>query len=315
MQLIYFFQPSLFEGFGNVGKEQTLTMNKHLPTFSGKACAPVRTSTVVSEKRNLNLAVWVAFSALLLGGPINRLQSQSTEVQFIHAAEGELTDTLDVYVNQVLIANDLPRNAATAFLVDLPAQIGFPLQITLAPEKSASVAEGFFSQSVPAQEGGLTTIAFIGNPLSSVAPFQFLVDGASQKVSSDTSKTAVSFLHAAPSAAAFDMVLREGGMVFGALGYGQVTPYLHLRPDDLFLDVKASGTSNILSTYGSEMAECRVVEYRVVGARGVVVLRGQGMPTGGDGQFQVAVSSLATGLYFLEIKTSSGGLAVRFVKM
>lgn len=240
-------------------------MNKHLPTFQGKACAySYAHVTAVSKKKSPTLAVFVAFSALLLGGPIHRLQSQSTEIQFIHAAEGELTDTVDVYVNQARIANDLPRHAASVFLTDVPAQPGGALHITIAPYTSVSAAEGFFDQFLPVQAGSQTTIALLGNPQSSIAPLSFLVDGAAQTVSSDTSKTAVSFLHAAPNAATFDMVLREGGMVFGALGYGQFTPYLLLRPDDLFLDLKASGTSTILSTYRLSTGPYKGQAFRVI---------------------------------------------------
>lgn len=239
-------------------------MNKHLPTFSAERCAALRTSLVVSEKRKAHLAFLSAFSALLFWGPVGALQAQTTQVQFIHAAEGSLLDTVDVYVNQVLIVNDLARGYASGFLDDLPAQTGFPLQIALAPANSTSAADGFFAQSVFYLDGGLTMVAFVGDLASSGTPLQCAVDVYAQKVSSDTSKTAVSFLHAATGAGAVDAVLREGGMVFGNLGYAQFTPYLNLKPDDLFLDVKASGTSNILSTYRIFTSPYKGQAFRVV---------------------------------------------------
>ena len=244
-------------------RTNTNKMNKHLPTFSGKTCASLRTSTVGSEKRNLNLTFLVVFSALFLGGSTNGLKSQTIGVQFIHAAQGEMLDTVDVYVNEVRVVNDLPRNAASAFLTGIPTQTGIPLQITLSPAESSSAVEGFFTQTLSFQENGLITIALIGEYLSAASPLQCLVDPVAQTLSSDTSRTAVSFLHAASGAAAFDAVLREGDMVFGALGYGQFTPYLNLKPDDLFLDVKASGTSNILSTYRLSTGPYRGQAFRV----------------------------------------------------
>lgn len=232
-------------------------MNKRLQTFAWKVNYRVlsATSIFVAPTRFANLVLGVHFA--LCSMLSFESYAQTAKVQLIHAAEGESLDLVDVYVNQVLMINDLSRNSASPFI-----QIDFPLQITLAPAASTSAGDGFFTQSVTAPLGDLTTISFIGNPLSASAPLQFLTHGA-QLVASDSSKTAVSFLHAATKAMALDAVFREGGMLFGGLGYGQATPYLNLKPDDLFVDLKLSGTSNILSTYRLSTAPYKGQAFRV----------------------------------------------------
>lgn len=181
---------------------------------------------------------------------IPALHAQTMSLQVIHAAEGESLEVLDVYVNKERVINDLARNTASPFLTGIPVQVGFPVEITLAPSTSTSASEGFFTSFASVQYEGRNTIAIIGNPESASRPLDILTYQGAQILATDASKTAVSFLHAATKASPLDAVLREGGtMVFGALGYGAYTPYLNLAPEDLYLDVKVSGTSNILSTY------------------------------------------------------------------
>lgn len=224
-------------------------MNKHAFVFTQKIRNSSLGTTFVSGDRDTNVVFFWIFLSGLLFNPLTSAQAQTASVQFIHSAEGQSVDTVDVYLNNTLIINDFARYSATSFLSFLPIQVDTPSQIVLAPAGSASAAEGFFSQAVVFETDGIYTVALIGDAQSMTSPLDWVVDEDARVFSSDTSRAGVSFLHAAPSSPAFDVLLREGGMIIGDLGYAQFSPYLNLKPEDIFLDVKWTGTSNIISTY------------------------------------------------------------------
>lgn len=105
------------------------------------------------------------------------LCAQSGAVQFIHVAEGESLDMVDVYINKERVVNDLMRNAATPFLTGLPIQIGFPVEITLAPATSSSAAEGFFTSFAALDYDGRNTCSIVGNLLNGAGPLSVVTQG------------------------------------------------------------------------------------------------------------------------------------------
>ena len=135
-------------------------MNKHLPTFLGKACASVRTSTVVSEKRNSNLVFLLAFVATSAYLFPNHLLGQSLERREALTANSM---SLDLNVKSFLNCAK-PHTAVVQIKDDGTGKGTMDLQhrkvnvLSLTGEQLNRYREISFSSSSPSSESPLVVL-------------------------------------------------------------------------------------------------------------------------------------------------------------
>lgn len=242
-------------------------MSKHLHVFLEGGLSPFKPLLRPSGWSTHGFCLRLVVLAALFSVVLTTIQGQQVSVQFIHVAQGQQSDAIDIYANGNLVVANLLRNGATPVLSFPPQQIGLPLTLAVAPGSSASVNDAFYTTNLNAPFDGIVTAVLKGEVGSLIDPFEILVDSTTQFVSADPAKTGVGFIHASsriPAIDGIDGVLREGGMVFGALAHTQFLPYLNLAPIETFLDVKLSGTASILSTYRLSLEPYKGTAFRIV---------------------------------------------------
>lgn len=203
--------------------------------------------TSVLIRRSPSFAKKGLIFVLLINLFFGFLRAQTAQVQLIHAAVGWPVPPVDVYVDGILWAEGLSFAKATSF-------ISFPIapksSVVLREAKSVASSTPLVSFEVEALQVDKRYVFSVCDEESSApVPVHLVIDDAVQWVSSDTGMTDVKFMNVGPKVPAFDVLLRDGGMILGGLGFGQISNYVPLHPVDNYLDVKASGTSNIFSTY------------------------------------------------------------------
>jgi hypothetical protein len=173
-------------------------------------------------------------------------QERNTGLQFIHACKGTSMDSIDIYLGNTILVEDLPFSQASAFVSISSVN---NQKFTVLPHRSTALKDSIFSFSLSPKKDSLYTITLLGNAKSgTVFPYGRSI-GLARKTALNAQRTEVSFVHAAPGAQAIDVVLRVGPMILGNLGYGKASNYLEFEADENFLDVKVSGTSDIIGTY------------------------------------------------------------------
>jgi Domain of unknown function (DUF4397)/Secretion system C-terminal sorting domain len=186
-------------------------------------------------------ALVVLFMVLLTGG-----SAYGARVQFVNASEDFVNlTTIDIYVDGVKTVPSLMQFAATE-----PIEIaGGTYDFAVALGGSQLVGEAFFTQSISVGADSLYTFFYYGLKESVTNPFDLFVDGNTRYVSLDTDKADISFVHLANGAEAVDIVLRSGPMIAGGVGFRSASDYQALDGEDLYLDFKRTGTTDIISTY------------------------------------------------------------------
>jgi hypothetical protein len=170
-------------------------------------------------------------------------------VQFFNASvnSNPFLTSLDVYVNGNLFADDLTYGSASIFLEVPPLS---STTVTVAPKNSNTAADGFYSQvcdfSAP---DGRFMVVFTGESGNTSQPFQLVLKSDIKLEASDPTTTELMFVHATQSVGGLDVVLRSGPMILGNLEFKQSSGYLAIAAIEQYIDVKATGTSDIISTY------------------------------------------------------------------
>lgn len=188
--------------------------------------------------------------ALTLAG-LSLLMSIQTisaqKIQFINAVDDASLNVVDVYINGNLFLEDMAVNTPS-FVYDMPE--GTSLNIAVAPGNSTSAADALFGikDTVWANQHHILTLS--GSKTNLDRPLGIIVDKSGWSISTDPAKVAVKWIHAATGATDLNVVVRNTGvMILGGLKYGDATPYQVMNSEEIFIDVKKVGTTDILSTY------------------------------------------------------------------
>ena len=190
--------------------------------------------------------------------PIQRSDVVGTEgdpadVQVIHNSPDPAAEVVDVYIDGVLILDDLAFQTGTPF-VNLPT--GIALDIAVAPGSSTSVDDAVFTTSVALTagrnyqiiaQGVLDPSQFAANPDGTSTEFTLAVTNRARKRAVEFPlNTEVRFYHGTPDAPAVD--IRVGAVaqsiVFNDVAFSEFSPrYTPLAPQLTRLEVtNADGT-------------------------------------------------------------------------
>ncbi|NJL76527.1 MAG: DUF4397 domain-containing protein [Saprospiraceae bacterium] len=150
---------------------------------------------------------------------VNHLQAQNTHIQFIHNAPSE---SIDIYVNGILYANNLLFRKGTAYL-ELPAS---EVTIQIAAPDSGGAADAF--AVFPLSLAPATSyIAMFGGEQSGSKPLElFLLEGAEQYAST-ANTVAATFVNGALFSSSLHLNFM-GTSIFEDVAYGEFTSLLSL---------------------------------------------------------------------------------------
>jgi hypothetical protein len=189
------------------------------------------------------------FAALANGQVIEIPQiTEFAEVNIIHNSPSQGAEVVDVYLNGGLAAGDFAFRTATGFFA-IPA--GFPLTISVAPGNSSSVADAIATFPLPAGlQGGesyiVTAAGLVGDP---DFPFGLQIYAGARQQAATAGNVDVLALHSSPGAPAVDIGARTIGNLVADLEYGEYAGYLELPAEGYFLDIRATGSPDIVATF------------------------------------------------------------------
>ncbi|WP_028978839.1 DUF4397 domain-containing protein [Sporocytophaga myxococcoides] len=175
------------------------------------------------------------FAALLFFGGSVFAQLSTALVQVIHnAADPELL-TVDVYVNDVLWADNVQFRQASEFEA-VPA--GIATKIDVAPASSTSSADAIYSTTVTLAGGtkniimatGVVGTGFAPNPDGEDIAFKLTTFDAAKDISSDPSTVEVNFWHGVTDAPVLNVVADTEDTLVKNIGYNLFANYDVLTP-------------------------------------------------------------------------------------
>lgn len=157
-------------------------------------------------------------------------------IRVLHASPD--APPVDIYANGNMIAQNLEYTQITSYLPVPPGNYNirvFPTGVSTNPVINTNVAISPQSQYTVAANGLLANISLL--PI--IEPY---VNGMNSR------KSYVRFVHLSPNAPSVDITLPDGTVVFRNVGFRDITNYLALNPGEYTLQVRPTGTSQVVLT-------------------------------------------------------------------
>jgi hypothetical protein len=183
------------------------------------------------------------FAALPDGTVVELPVREVARLQLIHNSP---TGTVDVYVNGELTWDDFEYQTATEFDF-VPA--GVALDIAIAPGNSTSVADAVATfPGVEFENSNTYVVIAHGIAGNADTPLTLTVlNGRERTENPDGFELAI--FHGVTDAPAVDVDARDVGNVVENLAYGEFTPYLSLDPIEYALEVRPTGSDDLVATF------------------------------------------------------------------
>ncbi len=156
-------------------------------------------------------------------------------IRLLHASPD--APAVDVYANGQLIASNLTYSQFTQYM-QLPAG-NYNIKVFA----SGSLADSVIDTDITIPAGKIFTVAAIGM-LKDIS----LLPVEDEILPKTPGMAQVRFAHLSPDAPNVDITLPDGTVVFGDVGYKQVTGYKNLKPGTYTLQARVAGTDNVVLT-------------------------------------------------------------------
>jgi len=201
------------------------------------------------------------YVAEAIGGPLQPLNKEdipmpTARVQVIHNSADAANEYVDVWMDNVLMFDDIKFREASTFN-DAPA--GTPFDITIAPRTSLGPSDGFWSKSFTLSED--ETYILIADGIVSASgydpatPFDVYVYDMGREAAETSGKTDVLVFHGSTDAPTVDVaeVKVGAGTIVDDLSYGEFDGYLSLDPAVYSLQIQtADGTP--VAQFGADLS-------------------------------------------------------------
>ena len=184
--------------------------------------------------------------------------TQNARVQIIHNSPTPGTDAgpvVDIYVNGALLPalTAVEFRTGTAFL-DVPAETDIEVAVAVNPSNSVDDAIATFPLGQLADGGTYIAIAH-GIVGDTDTPFTISINDSAREAAADSELSDVSIFHGSPGAPAVDVDARTVATLVTDLAYGEFTDdYVSVPPDVYYLDVKATGSPDIVATFRYDLS-------------------------------------------------------------
>lgn len=176
--------------------------------------------------------------------------AQFARVQAIHNSPDAAAATVDVYVNDELLFNNVPFRTSTEFI---DAFAGIPLEVTVAPGDSTSSADGFYSTTATLTNGETYVIVASGiisdTGYTPNQPFDVAIYPGARETAMDPNNVDVLLFHGSTDTPTVDAVEPGVGLIVNDISYGEFFGYLMLPVEDYELEVLTSDGGMLLGSY------------------------------------------------------------------
>lgn len=173
----------------------------------------------------------------------------TARVQIIHNSP---SPTVDIYANGDLLLDNFEFRTATPFL-DLPADV--EIDIAVAPGNSTSVADAIATFENIVFESSKTYVVTANGIVSNMdTPFTLAVNDMAKESADDATQVEVAVFHGSPGAPAVDVDAFLVGNLVTDLAYGNYTGYLAVEPGLYFLNVRATGSPDVVATFRADLS-------------------------------------------------------------
>ncbi|GAL84687.1 hypothetical protein MYP_1915 [Sporocytophaga myxococcoides] len=189
------------------------------------------------------------FASVLLPTGCLYAQFSTALVQVIHNAADPQLLTVDVYLSDILWADNVQFRQASEFETVIA---DVPIKIDIAPANSTSSADAIYSTTVTLAPGtkniimatGVVGTGFAPNPENKDIAFTLKVFNAAKDIATDPSTVEVNFWHGSTDTPVLNVVTGDGDTLVKSIGYNLNANY----------DVLSPGSYNIYltSTYNKE---------------------------------------------------------------
>lgn len=236
--------------------------------------------------------------ALMFAGVIVPLNAQTARVQVIHNCADDIADSVDVYLDGVLLLDNFAFRTATPF-IDAPA--GVAIDIDIAPKTSTSVANSIYNLNTTLTAGDTYVIVAAGitglstTSYSATPAFELDVFNMGREQAAMAGNTDILVYHGSTDAPMVDVY--ENGVLNTTasddLSYSDFDGYLELPTNDYVLEVRDPTGSVVVVSYDAPLQTLGLVDSAItVLASGFIdpPMNGNGpafglyvaLPTGGD---------------------------------
>ena len=205
---------------------------------------------------NLNVT-WTANS---IPSPNAAYVPLTARLQVIHNAADPAADTVDVYLNGVLLLDDFVFRTATPFIT---APAGVLLNVGVAPGNSTSVSDTLKNfpflldagkTYIGFANGVLDPAGFAVNPDGRDIGFTVYVTEDGREISATSGSVEFLVMHGATDAPFVDVRVQGGSTLVNNAGYGDITGYIPVPPASYILEVTDSTGTTVVGTFLADLS-------------------------------------------------------------
>jgi hypothetical protein len=208
---------------------------------------------------NSNGPAFGLYAATAAGGPLVALPSAdipTAKVQAIHNSADLAVAKVDVWLNDMVLADDFEFRTATPFV---DAQAGVPFTISIADSNSTDTAGALAQYTYTLMEDSMYIMVASGIVSSSgyspATPFSLEVFGRARDTSGSSSTTDVLVYHGSTDAPAVDVreISIPVGLLVDSISYSEYAGYLSLNTADYRLSVEDAGNNNTIAVFNAPL--------------------------------------------------------------
>lgn len=187
--------------------------------------------------------------------------SQTARLQVIHNAADPVADSVDVYLNGILLLDNFKFRTATPF-IDAPA--GTMINVGVAPWNSSSATDtlvNFELTLTPAEtyvaiaNGVLNPGSFAPNPDGVSTAFTLFIKSSARETALDPDNVEIFGLHGVTDAPVVDIIARGIATLINDLKYSEISDYVGVLPLMYTIDITPGNDNNtIVGSYEVDLS-------------------------------------------------------------
>ncbi len=177
----------------------------------------------------------------------------AANLQFLQQSPFAAAATVDVYVNDSKVLNDVAFRQATAFM-SVPDSV--PLKLDVVAGSAADNKAPFLTQTVSLLPNSHAVAAFVGNPAdrTGVTRAALVFSTAARAAATDPAAVDFGVVQASPDSPAIAVKIRGAGAVANGVGYSSFgTGYTSVRPGKYVIDVTAADGVTPVGSYNLDL--------------------------------------------------------------
>ncbi len=169
-----------------------------------------------------------------------------SRIQLIHNSQ---TDSVDVYFNTELYAENLHYRTATKFL-NIPS--GIEINISIRPTGSDFADTTTMEKTFVFEEDVDYIMVLVGLAGDMADSLQWILKDHARIIANETNKVDLLAFHGGKGLDSIDISVRDGFTIFESVDYNGFSQYVSVNPQDYLLDINATGIQDVLYSFFGE---------------------------------------------------------------